>query len=87
MRVVVTEVTGRGGVRRGVVDTAARSDAGRWIDLIERAALDLPPPYRPMPGWPVYHIRADDMIVVVAERELAGPLRDLVMATLAASGA
>lgn len=66
-----------------MVDTAGRSDAGRWIDLIKRAALDLPPPYRPLPDWPVYHIRAEDKIVVVAEQELVGPLRELVMATLA----
>ncbi len=44
MRVVVTEVTGQGGIRRGVLDTAERSDTDRCMDLIERAALDLPPP-------------------------------------------
>lgn len=84
MRIVVTEVTGSGGIRRGMLDTADPGDAGRCRDLIEEAALDAPPPYRPVAGRPVYEICADDKIVWVAERELAGPLRDLVMITLVA---
>jgi hypothetical protein len=47
---VVTKVAGDGNIRRGVLDTAARSDAGRWEELIERAALAVPPPYRPARG-------------------------------------
>jgi hypothetical protein len=82
VRVVVTEVTGAGSIRRGVLDSAGQSDPGRYVDLIERAALDLPPPYRPLPGRPVYHIRAGDTVVLVAERELIGPLRTLVMTAL-----
>jgi hypothetical protein len=80
---VVTEVTGHGSIRRGVLDTAGRSDAGRLTDLIERAALDCPPPYRPVTGMPLYEIRADDKTVWVAERDLVGPLRELVITTLA----
>lgn len=79
--IVVTEVTGHGSIRRGVLDTAACSDADRFKDLIEQAALDLPPPYQPVTARPVYQIRANDTIAWVAERELVGPLRELVMTT------
>ncbi len=82
VRVVVTEVTGAGRVRRGVLDTASYSDPGQCMALIEQAALDFPPPYRPVPGRPVYQIRAGELIVFVAERELVGPLRALVMTAL-----
>ena len=83
VRVVVTEVTGAGSIRRGALDTAGHSDPDRWADLIERAALGLPPPYRPVPGRSVYQIRAGESMVFVAERELVGPLRELVMTALA----
>jgi hypothetical protein len=83
VRVVVTEVTGAGSIRRGVLDTAGQSDPGRCVDLIERAALGLPPPYRPVPGRPVYQVRAGESMVFVADRELVGPLRELVMTALA----
>ena len=82
MRVVVTKVAGDGSIRRGVLDTAARSDAGKWEELIEQAALAVPPPYRPVRGRPIYEIRAGDATVWVAEGELAGPLRELVMTAL-----
>lgn len=82
MRIVVTEVTGQGTIRRGVLDTDHRSDADRCNDLIQRAALDVPPPYRPMAGRPVYEISAGDKASWVAERDLAGPLRELVMIAL-----
>jgi hypothetical protein len=82
VRVVVTEVTGAGSIRRGVLDTAGHSDPARCVDLIERAALGLPPPYRPVPDRPVYQIRAGESTVFVAERELVGPLRELVMTAL-----
>jgi hypothetical protein len=87
VRVVVTEVTGVGSIRRGVLDAAGQSDPDPCMDLIERAALDLPPPYRPVPGRPVYQIRAGESIVFVAERELVGPLRELVMTALAPGAA
>ncbi len=83
MRVVVTKVAGDGSIRRGVLDTAERSDAGKCEKLIERAALAVPPPYRPVSGRPVYQIRAGDTVVLVAEKELVGPLRELVLAALA----
>jgi hypothetical protein len=83
VRVVVTEVAGDGRVRRGVLDTAGRSDAGKCEELIEQAALAVPPPYRPVRGRPIYEIRAGDTTVWVAEGELAGPLRALVMTALA----
>jgi hypothetical protein len=52
MRVVVTEVAGDGSIRRGVLDTAGRSDASTWEELIEQAALAGSPPYRPARGRP-----------------------------------
>ena len=60
VRVVVTEVTGQGTIRRGVLNTADCGDTDRCTELIGQAALVVPPPYRPVPGRPVYHIRADD---------------------------
>jgi hypothetical protein len=83
VRIVVTEVTGQGNIRRGVLDTADCSDADRCDDLIQRAALNVPPPYRPVVGRPVYEIYAGDKVIWVARRDLAGPLLELVMATLA----
>jgi hypothetical protein len=82
VRIVVTEVTGHGSIRRGVLDTAWHSDAGRCRDLIEQAGLDVPPPYRPEAGKPIYKICVDDKIVWVASRDLAGPLRELVVMTV-----
>lgn len=80
---MVTKVAGDGSVRRGVLDTAARGDAGKWEELIERAVLAVPPPYRPVRGRPVYEIRAGDATIWVAESQLAGPLRELVMTVMA----
>ena len=71
---------------RRMVDTAQRSDGRLWDELIARALAD-PPPYRPYPGSPVYHIRVDEHVVLVAEHDLTGPLRDLVRATLTAGDA
>ena len=82
MRVTVTRVAGDGSVCRAMVDAASRDDAARWQELIERAGLGVPPPYRASPGEAVYHIRAGDQAVQVAERDLTGPLRDLVTAVL-----
>ena len=43
-----------------------------------------PPPYRPIPGTPVYHVGLDDgTVVLVAEDDLCGLLLDLVTAVLA----
>ncbi len=86
MRVTVTRVAGDGSVRRAVVDAAGPDGAARWEELIEQAGLGVPPPYRPRPGEAVYHIRAGELEVQVAERELTGPLRELVTAVLAEGG-
>jgi hypothetical protein len=45
--------------------------------------LAVPPPYRPVRGRAVYQIRGEGETVLVAEGELIGPLRDLVMVALA----
>jgi hypothetical protein len=50
------------------------------------ARLGVPPPCRPRPGEAVYHIRAGELEVQVAERDLTGPLRELVTAVLAERG-
>jgi hypothetical protein len=65
-----------------MVDTAASSDAGSWEDLIARA-LASPPPYRPVPGDPVYHLLVDEQVVLAAGHDLSGSLYDLVTAVLA----
>jgi hypothetical protein len=82
LRIVVTEVTGHGSIRRGVLDTAWHGDAGRCRDLVEQAGLEVAPPYRPEAGKPIYKICVDDKIVWVAGRDLAGPLRELVAMTV-----
>jgi hypothetical protein len=82
MRVVVTRIGPDGTMGRRMVDTTASSDAGPWEDLIARA-LASPPLYRPLPGNPVYHLRVDEQVVLVAEPDLSGALSDLVTAVLA----
>jgi hypothetical protein len=82
MRVVVTRISQDGTMRRRVVDTAASGGVGPWEDLAARA-LAAPSPYHPVPGGPVYHLRVDDRVVLVAEHDLSGPLYDLVTAVLA----
>jgi hypothetical protein len=79
---VVTRIWQDGTMWRRMVDTAQRSDGHQWEELIARA-LAVEPPYRPYPGSPVYHIRIDDHVVLAAEHDLTGPLRDLVRAVLA----
>ncbi len=82
MIIVVTYIGADGRLLRRTVDTAGRSDAREWEQLAERAALAFPPAYRPAPGGALYHVRADDAVVLVAEEDLFGPLRDLVAAVL-----
>ena len=82
MRVVVTRIDPDGTMGRRMVDTAASSDASPWEDLIARA-LASPPPYQPVPGDPVYHLRVDEHVVLVAEHDLSGSLYELVTAVLA----
>ncbi len=86
VKVTVTRVAGDGSVRRAAVDAAGSNDAARWQELIGQADLGVPPPYRPRPGEVVYHIRAGELAVQVAERDLTGPLRELVAAVLAEAG-
>jgi hypothetical protein len=69
-------------MQRRVVDTVHRSDGPRWEDLAGRA-LAISPPYRPVRGCAIYHVRADNDVVLVAEHDLCGPLLDLVTAVLA----
>ena len=82
MQVIVTELAPDGGVRRAMVTTDGSSDAGDWEDLIARAALGFPPPYRPEPGRPVFHVHAGEASFLVGESNLVGPLRELVTAVL-----
>jgi hypothetical protein len=82
MRVVVTRISPDGTMLRRMVDTAASGDVGPWEELIARA-LAAPPPYRPVPGGPVYHLRVGERVVLVAGHDLPGPLYDLVAAVLA----
>lgn len=82
MRVVVTQIGADGTMRRRRVDTAVSSDAGLWEALIARA-LAAPPPYRPVPGGAVYHLRVDERVVLVTDHDLSGALYELVAAVLA----
>ena len=83
MKVVVTRIGQDGTVWRRMVDTAECGDGDRWEANIARALATEPPPYRPMAGSPVCHLRLNDQVVLVAEHDLGGPLRDLVTAVLA----
>ena len=83
VRVVVTRIEWDGAMQRRMVDTAHCSDGPQWEDLAARA-LAVPPPYRPVPGTPIYHVSLDDgTAVLVAADDLGGLLLDLVTAVLA----
>jgi len=81
MRVVVTHIWGSGTVVSRTVDAAGGGDGIQWAELTSRALAE-PPPYRAFPGGAICQIRVDDQVVLVAERDLAGPLLDLVAAVL-----
>ena len=83
MNIEVTRILGDGSIRRASVQVEERADADRWRELVDRANLELPPPYNPDPGRPVYQVSDGKHSIEVAERGLAGPLRDLVAAVLA----
>jgi hypothetical protein len=76
MRVIVTHIWGSGTVVTRTVDATENSGGIRWDDLAARALAD-PPPYRPVPGGAICHIQVNDQVVMVAERDLAGPLLEL----------
>jgi hypothetical protein len=78
---VVTQVAGDGSMRRRMLDTSRLGDPRRWDDVIGQL-LVAPLPYRPLPGGSVYHLRAGDHAVLIADFDLLGPLRDLVMTVL-----
>ena len=82
MRLEVAKIAANGSIRQWVIDTAGRSDAGRWEELTARVPA-VPPPYRAAPGSAVYDIRVDDGKFLVGEHDLSGPLSDLVTAVLA----
>jgi hypothetical protein len=83
VRVVATRIEWDGTMQRRMVDTAYRSGEPQWENLAVRASA-APPPYRPVPGTPIYHVSLDDgTVVLVAEHDLCGPLLDLVTAVLA----
>ena len=82
MKCEVTQVNGDGSIRRALVDTTNRHDAARWESLAGQAHLDVPPPYRPHPGEPVYEIVVDGRAVQIADGDLLGPLRELTIGVL-----
>jgi hypothetical protein len=82
---VVTRIWQDGSMWRRMVDTARLRDGRQWEELIA-GALAVLPPYWPYPGSPLYHIRVDDRVVLVAEHDLTGPWRDLVRAVIAVGG-
>ncbi len=86
MEIAVTAIGADGTVHPAIVETTGRVDADWWEQLAASAHLEVPPPYRPEPGQPVYEVRAGGHVALVAEQDLAGPLRELVFAVLAAGG-
>jgi hypothetical protein len=82
VRVVVTRIERDGTMHRRMVDTAQQTNPRNWEDLAARA-LASQPPYRPIPGTAVYHLRVDGHIIQVGEYDLQGPLRDLAVVVLA----
>jgi len=85
VRVVVTRIDPDRTLHRRMVDTAHQSERQLWEDLAARA-VGGPVPYRPAPGITVYHISVDDDVVIAAEHDLTGSLRDLVTAVMALGG-
>jgi hypothetical protein len=82
VRVVVTRIEPDGTMHRRTVATAQQSNPRNWEHLAARA-LAIHPPYRPIPGTDVYHLRVDGHIIQVGEYDLDGPLRDLAVVVLA----
>ena len=82
----VRRIAGDGSIRRVRLDTAGRDDAARWEQLARLCYLELPPPYHPVPGQPVYQVCAGDQVAQTAEDDLVGPLRELITSMLAEGG-
>jgi hypothetical protein len=80
MRVVVTHIWGNGTVVTRMVDVDALDGVqgrnSRRVPWLTRL------PYRAFPAGAGCQIRVDDQAVMVAERDLTGPLLDLVAALL-----
>ena len=83
VEIAVTAIGADGTVLQAMVETTGRADADWWEELAASAHLEVPPPYRPEPGQPVYQVRAGEFVAQVAQQDLAGPLRELVTAVLA----
>jgi hypothetical protein len=83
MRVTVTRVSPEGNVSRAEITADGSPRSRRWEDLILRAALEFPPPYEPAPGDAVFQVEAGDTTFLVSQRNLVGPLKELVTAVLA----
>lgn len=83
VRVDVARVAADGSVRHAALDTADWDDAARWDELVAQADLGSPPPYRPVPQQTIYLIHTCGREFAIAEHDLTGPLRELVMAVLA----
>jgi hypothetical protein len=78
----VNRIPQDGDIRRRMLDTTGRADAGRWENLISEAPA-FPPPYHAAPGDTVYQISVGERTFMVTEDDLTGPLRELAMAVLA----
>jgi hypothetical protein len=83
VEIAVTAIGADGTMLRARVETAGRVDADWWDQLAASAHLEVPPPYRPEPGQPACEVRAGEHVALVAEQDLAGPLRELVTAVIA----
>jgi hypothetical protein len=82
VRLEVTRIAQDGNIRRRMLDTTDRADAGRWESLVNDAP-SFPPPYWAAPGDTVYQISVGEKTFMVTEDDLTGSLQDLVMAVLA----
>jgi hypothetical protein len=82
VRLEVNRIPQDGDIRRRMLDTTGRVDAGRWENLISEAPA-FPPPYRAAPGDTVYQISVGERTFMVTEDDLTGALRELAMAVLA----
>ena len=78
----MTRIWPDGSMWRRMVNTVPSRGGAQWEELAARA-LAVTPPYRPVPGVPVYHVGVDDHVIMVAEYDLTGPLLDLVTAVMA----